>query len=66
LPEGEEKEGERTMSDIDCLIIKIGQYRITTHLGPGRLWIQREDGEGMEVSEKDFEKIIDRFWDEKF
>jgi len=48
----------------NSLSFKIGKYMFY-YLNPKVAFIQKDDGEGMEIGES-FEKMIDEFWDKEF
>lgn len=41
--------------------LTVGDYTITRYLSGG-YWISREGGEGMQISEEKFERLIDEFY----
>jgi len=47
------------------LVFKVGEYEITEY-SQDSLWIQHESGEGMEVGKREFEKLIDEYYQETF
>ena len=48
-------------------MINFGPFELSTMPGsPGRVWIQKEDGEGMETSEVKLAALLEKFWREEF
>lgn len=46
-------------------MIKIGEYTIRS-LKDGRLWIQKDDGEGMEVMASTLSDWLTIYWEDHF
>ena len=46
-------------------MVKIGDY-IIHHPSAGKIWINREDGEGGQFDAKKLEAILTKFWEEEF
>lgn len=45
--------------------IETYNFRITDR-GDGSLWIERTDGEGMQVTKEDFDRLIEKFYRDNF
>ena len=46
-------------------LLIVGKYEIS-QLDNGDYWIRTEGGEGMQVSKRNFEKLIDEFYKKEF
>lgn len=45
----------------------IGKYNMSGGMSsPDKIWIQKSNGEGMEVSIEKLEKLLDEFWEKEF
>lgn len=46
-------------------VLTVGQYTITRYHDPD-YWIEKDDGEGMQVFEKNMIDLIDKFYQDEF
>lgn len=63
--EEEKKEYGSWILDLGSQMIEIGPYMISEY-PTGGFWIERGDGEGMQVSESSLVKLLDKFFKENF
>lgn len=49
----------------EMVFIHVGQFRIG-ECGDGKVWIQKDDGEGMETAEAKFEQVVEKFFEKEF
>jgi len=56
---------QRSTLNVEVTEITAGKYTLRP-FHEGSLWLENEEGEGMQIFEKDFQQVLDDYWRKYF